>query len=91
MNFFFAHFALHEFFFGIFPTPPITFLMVRPLGVKLRHVDLDLFSMCVKKTPVVALCLTFCCKFLKAYQGYVWELCLSFTSSLAGGFQKKKF
>ena len=31
MNFFFGHFALHEFFFGFFPIPPITFLMVRPL------------------------------------------------------------
>ena len=31
MNFFFGHFPLHEFFFGFFPTPPITFLMVRPL------------------------------------------------------------
>ena len=33
MNIFFGHFLLHEFFFGFFPTPPITFLMVRPLSV----------------------------------------------------------
>ena len=33
MNFFSWHFPLHEFFLGYFPTPPpITFLMVRPLG-----------------------------------------------------------
>ena len=30
-NFFSWHFPLHEFFFVFFPTPPITFLMVRPL------------------------------------------------------------
>ena len=50
--------------------------------------------MCVKKTPVVAVCLTFVVSLpvsIKAYRGYVWELCLSFTSSLAGSFQKKKF
>ena len=50
--------------------------------------------MLVKKTPVVAVCLTFAVSFpvsIKAYQGFVWELRLSFTSSLAGSFQKKKF
>ena len=31
MNFFSWHFPLHEFYFVFFPTPPITFLMVRPL------------------------------------------------------------
>ena len=31
MNFFSWHFPLQEFFFGFFPTPHITFLMVRPL------------------------------------------------------------
>ena len=30
-NFFSWHFPLHEFFLFFFPTPPITFLMVRPL------------------------------------------------------------
>ena len=30
-NFFSWHLPLHEIFFGFFPTPTITFLMVRPL------------------------------------------------------------
>ena len=32
-NFFSWHFPLHEFYFGFFPIPPITFLMVRPLAL----------------------------------------------------------
>ena len=39
MNFFSWHFPLHEFFFCFFPTPHITFLMVRPLNTSAAHWD----------------------------------------------------
>ena len=39
LNFFSWHFPLHEFFFCFFPTPHITFLMVRPLNTSAAHWD----------------------------------------------------
>ena len=43
-NFFSWHFPLHEFFFGFFPIPPITFLMVRPLISVVHKLVLEIWS-----------------------------------------------
>jgi len=51
-NFFSWHLPLHEFFFGFFPTPTITFLMVRPLGQNLLLAqNLQIIEANARETP----------------------------------------